>query len=144
VVQATYMTTKTHHGSCHCGAVRFEVELDLSRASRCNCSVCTKTAWTGAIVKPGAFKLVAGENATTSYEWGHKVSKRHFCSTCGVQCFAFGHLEVLGGDYVSINVSTLEDVEVQMLPLDHFDGRHNNWMAGTRETPWPILPAGAA
>jgi hypothetical protein len=46
-------TAKKHHGSCHCGAVRFEVEVDLVKGvGRCNCSICTKAGATGAIVKP--------------------------------------------------------------------------------------------
>lgn len=28
-----------YHGSCHCGAVRFEVPTALLLASRCNCSL---------------------------------------------------------------------------------------------------------
>ncbi len=133
------MSNKTYSGSCHCGAVRFEVELDLAQVSRCNCSICTKTAWLGAIVKPTAFRLLAGGESVGSYEWGHKVSRRHFCSQCGVQCFARGELEVLGGAYVSINVNVLDGVEVSTLPVVYWDGRHNNWQAGARDTPYAIL-----
>jgi hypothetical protein len=51
---------RKYHGGCHCGAVRYEVEMDLSKGgSRCNCTICS---------------------------------------------------------------------------------RHNNWMAGTRPTPWPVGP----
>ena len=133
------MTIKTHSGSCHCGAVRFEVDIDLAQVSRCNCTVCTKTAWLGAIVKPAAFRLLAGEASLSVYEWGFKISRRHFCSHCGIQCFARGELEVLGGAYVSINVNVLEDVEVSALPVVHWDGRHNNWEGGPSQTPWPLL-----
>jgi hypothetical protein len=34
------MTKTTHRGSCHCGAVRFDCELDLAEGtSKCNCSM---------------------------------------------------------------------------------------------------------
>ncbi|HVE87547.1 MAG TPA: GFA family protein, partial [Myxococcales bacterium] len=100
---------KGHAGGCHCGAVRFEVELDLREpAMRCNCSVCTKVSPTGRIVKPAAFRLTQGEESLSVYEWGAKVSKRFFCGSCGVHCFGRGHLEELGGDYVSVNVNCLD------------------------------------
>lgn len=126
------------HGSCHCGAITFEATVDLTSASRCNCSICTKTMWTGVLIKPDAFRLLSGDDALSTYEWGYKVSKRYFCKHCGVQCFAKGHLEEVGGDYVSINANALEGVEVHMLPLRHWDGRHDNWQGGVRPQPWPI------
>jgi hypothetical protein len=132
------MTTKMHTGSCHCGAVRFEVDTDLAQVTRCNCSICTKTAITGTQVKPAQFRLLAGEAQLGAYEFGHRVAKRYFCTTCGVHCFGKGHLEVLGGDFVSINVNTLDDVELGELRPLYWDGRHDNWAAGARDTPYPI------
>ena len=129
-----------HAGGCHCGAVRFEVEIDLATgASRCNCSICSKIAQTGAIVKPDAFRLLAGEDAVTEYVWGGKISRRYFCKACGVHCFARGHLDAVGGDYVSVNVNCLDGVDPNTLEIKHWDGRHNNWQAGMREAPWPVF-----
>jgi hypothetical protein len=127
-----------HKGSCHCGAVRYEVEVDATAASRCNCTICTKVCQTGALVKPSAFRLTAGADQLTPYVWGGKISTRYFCKTCGIHVYGAGHLPQLGGDFVSVNLNTLDDIDVGTTTVMYFDGRHDNWMAGTRATPWPI------
>ena len=129
---------KKHTGGCHCGKVRFEVELDATKGgSRCNCSICTMTAQTGAMVKPPAFKLVAGREDLSEYVWGSSMAKRFFCKHCGVHCYGAGSLEVLGGDFVSINLNVMDDIDLAIAPISYWDGRHDNWMAGQRDKPWP-------
>jgi hypothetical protein len=130
---------RKHLGSCHCGAVRFAVVADADEgAARCNCNVCTKIAATGRLVKPDAFTLLVGEESLGVYEWGAKISKRFFCKHCGIHCFGRGHLEEVGGDYVSVNFNCLDDLDPNQLKVVYWDGRHNNWEAGPRPTPWPI------
>ena len=138
------MSKKIHTGQCHCGAVRFQVEADLEGGvGRCNCSICNKIGATSKIVKPAEFKLLTDESALSSYEWGAKISRRFFCPTCGVHCFGRGHLAEVGGDYVSINVNALDGVDPNTLKVDYWDGRHDNWHAGPRNTPWPIATQNA-
>ena len=127
-----------HPGSCHCGAVRFEVQVDASAGGRCNCTVCTKVGLITGIVKPEAFRLLAGESSLSSYEWGGRTAQRYFCKSCGVSVFSRGHLPEIGGAYVAVSFNALDDVDPADVKVSYWDGRHDNWEAGMRDKPWPI------
>jgi hypothetical protein len=125
-------------GGCHCNAVRFEVALATDfHGGRCNCSICSMVAQTGAIVHPSAFRLLSGEESLSRYQWGAQISTRHFCKHCGIHCFGQGHLAEIGGDFVSVNLNCIDDLDVNELKIVYWDGRHDNWQAGPRSTPWP-------
>ena len=128
---------KTYHGSCHCGAVKFEADIDFTQGTnKCNCTICTKTRNWNVIIKPDAFRLVSGEDAQSNYQFGSKQGHSLFCRTCGVRSFERGHVKEIGGDYVSIKVASLDDVDVAELvaaPVRHSNGRDNAWWEPPKE-----------
>jgi hypothetical protein len=133
--------TKRYAGGCHCGAVRFEADFDLSGGvSRCNSTWCTKRSGTGVIVRPTGFRLLTDEKKLGGYAWGGRTATSFFCPTCGVHVFGRGNLPQLGGEYVSVNVNCIDDIDPATLKLVYWDGRHNNWAAGPRDAPWPVAP----
>jgi hypothetical protein len=128
---------KTRTGRCNCGAVRFEAECDTRTGTRCNCSICTRLGVLTAILQPGDVRVLAGEEHLTG--WGGAIGTRYFCKTCGIHCFARGYLKEVGGDYATVNFLALDGFDPIDTRVLHWDGRHDNWQAGTREEPWPVV-----
>jgi hypothetical protein len=76
-------------GSCQCGAVRYEADIDTTAAIRvCHCTDCQK--FTGSAFRvaaravPGSLKLTAAEPRAyvKVAESGNRV-EQFFCGTCG-------------------------------------------------------------
>jgi hypothetical protein len=129
---------KTYHGSCHCGRVRFEADIDLLAGSgRCNCSICTKKRNWGVSIKPADFRLISGEGDLGDYRFGSGRNHHRFCKTCGIATFGDGDIEEIGGAYVSVSVACLDDVtpdELGQVPIRYMDGRDNNWWSPPKVT----------
>jgi len=121
----TAETTVRHAGGCHCGAVRFEVELEAAPvAYDCNCSICSKSGYLHLIVPAGAFRLLKGESALTSYRFGTGVAQHRFCRVCGIKSF---YVPRSNPDGYSVNLRCLDAGTVPGVTIEPFDGR--NWDA---------------
>lgn len=123
---------KTYQGSCHCGAVRFEAELDLTQSTyRCNCSICRRTRFWAAVAREGGFRLLAGESELTRYLFNTRKNQHYFCRHCGVRAFGIGTETPIGKMY-GVNLGCLEGVseeELSRVPITYVDGRDDRWQS---------------
>ena len=137
------------HGSCHCEKIKYTITLtDEQRSNktavRCNCTMCQKPGFTTLSVQPSAFKLTspATKAELSDYQFRSKECHRYFCDKCGVQVFGEGAYEFDGKkyDFFSINFNTLDQpqkgLDLSKWSMQYWDGLHDNWSKGMKETPW--------
>ena len=131
------MTTKTFHGSCHCKAIQFEADIDLSKGTgKCNCTFCWKVRNWSIIIKPDAFRLLTSQDAVGDYSKS-PAGHHGFCKVCGVRTHSWGDIPQIGGAFVSIQLAALDDLapgDLVGAPVRHFNGRDNDWMNTPAET----------
>jgi hypothetical protein len=132
--EGTAMASRTYSGSCHCGAVRFEADIDFDVTStvRCNCSICAKVRAWFALVPPDRFRLLEGDDVLTEYHWTPpgqlSVNLRYrFCRTCGVRVFARGEDDGEGNAFYAISVATLDDPLPEDLVIAYVDGLNGRY-----------------
>jgi hypothetical protein len=97
---------------------------------KCNCSICTKTRNWLAVVRPEAFRVLAGESELTEYQFHTRRIHRLFCKHCGVRAFGWGENPAPGGRFYAVNVMCLDNMDIGELvsaPITYVDGRHDEW-----------------
>ena len=129
------MAVQHYEGGCHCGAVRYEVDIDLDKGTlRCNCSLCSKARAWFAFAPFETFRYTAGGEADQiQYRWTPANREKsnltyNFCSTCGIRTHADG-IGPDGKRTVAINVPTLEGADPELLAakIRYVDGRHDHF-----------------
>jgi hypothetical protein len=100
---------QTYQGGCHCGRVRFEIETELSRATECNCSMCSRKGYLHHLVPAERFRLISGTEDLVTYQFGTNVARHQFCRRCGVASFYRPRVDP--STYM-INVRCLEGVDL--------------------------------
>jgi hypothetical protein len=109
-------------GSCHCGNIKFEVEGTIDSALACNCSMCQRKGSLLWFVPRDKMKLATpAENAGT-YTFNKHAIKHRFCRVCGIHPYAEA-VDPKGNPMAAINIRCLENVDIAVVPVKHFDGR---------------------
>lgn len=111
-----------YQGSCHCKAVRFEIEApDEFEVEDCNCSICTKAGFLHLIIPLSRFRLLSGSDSLAVYTFNSGVAKHTFCKVCGIKPF---YTPRSNPDGIDINVRCL-DTRPRTVTVVAFDGQ--NW-----------------
>ena len=109
-------------GSCHCGGIAFEVEGELEAVIACNCSICSRKGALLWAVPRASLHLSTPEQGIGSYAFNaHRIVHR-FCPTCGIHPFGEGS-DPKGNAMAAINIRCLEGIDLEAVPVKHFDGR---------------------
>ena len=71
---------------CHCGAIEAQINIqgNLEKFLRCNCSLCKRKGAVMSMVKNDDFKIIKGADKLEIYQFHTKVAKHYFCKICGI------------------------------------------------------------
>ncbi|HZZ91865.1 MAG TPA: GFA family protein [Usitatibacter sp.] len=113
-----------YKGSCHCGKVAYEVEIEggLQGVMECNCSMCSRKGAKMAFVPGDKLRLTTPDSNAKTYLFNKHVIQHRFCPECGIHAYGVGR-DRGGNEMAMINVRCLEGVDYDALPVKRFDGR---------------------
>ena len=109
-----------HTGSCHCGAVVFEIDTEesLGPCFRCNCSLCARK---GAVIGRAArtaLTITKGADSLTLYRWNTGEAEHFFCKHCGI----YTHHVMRGDtDFIGVNMACIMGgsvFDLEPVPVD--------------------------
>ena len=116
------MAVQHYRGGCQCGAVRYEVDVDIDNPIACNCSRCGRLGTILSFTPADNFTLLSGRDSLTVYKFNKHVIDHQFCKVCGVQSFSLGKAQD-GKTMAAINVRCLDGIDPHELNPKEFDGR---------------------
>ena len=111
----------TFTGGCHCGQVRYQVQVEKLEAVKCNCSICCKKGFIHLIVPAARFTLLQGQDALSTYTFNTGIAKHQFCRYCGIHSFYRPRSHPDGYD---VNLRCLDGNPIDRFQITDFDGAH--------------------
>lgn len=103
-----------YHGSCHCGAIQFEIETEFPELTQCDCSICRRKNALMVKVHESKFRLLAGADSLTEYQFHTWTARHYFCKVCGIYPF---HRKRIAPDHFGVNIFCLENFEPSGIPV---------------------------
>jgi len=118
-------------GSCHCGAVQYEIKGEVYGFKHCHCHTCRKIHGTvfgsSALTSAQGFTVTSGEASLERYE-SSPGKRRCFCKHCGSHVFAYYEADPA---VIVLRLGTVENFPAQR-PQTHI------WVS--QKAPWYEIP----
>lgn len=111
-----------YKGSCHCGQVAFTVEGIIDGAMSCNCSICQRKGSLLWFVPYEQLHLLTPAQNSRAYVFNKQVIKHVFCPNCGMHPYGEG-IGPDGSHMAAINLRCIEDIDLESVPVQTFNGR---------------------
>jgi hypothetical protein len=116
---------RTYEGGCHCGAVRFRIEVDLDETpiGECDCSICTKKGILHLPIARDRLQILSGADDLATYTFNTGVAKHTFCRHCGMHPFYQPRSDP---ENYSVNARCLDEYDPETMKSQRlFEG--SNW-----------------
>ncbi|PPJ56030.1 hypothetical protein CBER1_03399 [Cercospora berteroae] len=141
------------HGGCHCGSIKYQMTIPRPstetpfQVNRCNCSFCQKLGMSNYYLNDPStnWKLLEPSNKSdlAKYPPNAKNGSKYFCRDCGTHVYQEARYPM--GDQMvdlfTVNALTIdqpqEGLDLSETKIEYVDMLHDNFMAGTRDVPWP-------
>lgn len=111
-----------YKGSCHCGRIAFQVEGTITGAMSCNCSICQRKGALMWFVPRAQLQLLTPDANASTYTFNKHVIRHRFCPAFGMHPYGEG-VDPKGNAMAAINIRCLEGIELDKIPVSHYDGR---------------------
>ena len=69
---------------CHCGVIKFQVNISLKDLRRCNCSFCSRKGFVMGSAPVDVLTIIYGKKYLSTYKWNTNVAEHYFCKICGI------------------------------------------------------------
>lgn len=99
--------TEKGNAQCHCGSVKFTVELadGFNTIRRCNCSFCRMRGAVVVSAPLSGITVTQGKDKLTEYRFNTHTAAHYFCSVCGIYTF---HQRRSNPNQFGVNVACIE------------------------------------
>lgn len=115
------MARQHYAGGCHCGGVRFTIDLDLDQTNSCNCANCKKRGLIFWFALPERFRLTVGDGGTQEYLFSKRAIEYQVCAVCGAEVFFHSEMPD-GAETVAINARCIDNIDLAQLKVAPYVG----------------------